>query len=316
MNPDSFGPVLMEDAPCPNGCKKDDEFVLCARDLLSGLPGKFTVVRCKQCSLMRTDPRPTPETIGYYYPDDYGPYAGTVVSGNELNAKNWKQRIKRLLSSHSTDLPKMDPGNLLEVGCASGSFLHTMRLSGWQVEGIEFSDAAAENARRHGFTVHTGSLETAPEPGDKYDLVVAWMVVEHLHDPMLSLKKLSAWTKENGYLAFSIPNSNSFFFGKYSYNLQLPTHLYHFTPDTITALLNKAGWKVERIQHQVTLCSLFGSIGYYLRETRGDSKLSKWLINYTTRGGITQYILYPIAFLLALAGQTGRITIWARNHSD
>lgn len=312
MATSGFKSVVLEDVSCPNGCRRDDETVLTANDLLSGLPGEFTVVRCKQCSLMRTNPRPTAETIGFYYPDNYGPYVGTLVSDRTKIQPKWKHWVKRLFSTKSTLLPNIAPGRMLEVGCASGGFLHDMAEAGWQVEGIEFSDSAADNARRDGYKVHTGTLETAPDPDKKFDLIVAWMVLEHLHEPLLSLQKLSDWTKKDGYFAFSIPNSSSFFFNRYSYNLQLPTHLYHFTPETITALLSKSGWTVENISQQITLSSLLASIGYWLRETRGESKVSQWLVNYPTRGGKLHYVLYPLAYLLAIFGQSGRMTILVR----
>ncbi len=310
--------VALEDVPCPNGCEKNDEYILETGDMLSGLPGTFTVVRCNTCGLMRTNPRPTAETIGFYYPDNYGPYEGTLIQDEEPNTSNakWKMWLKRLLSSRSTETPSIPVGKMLEVGCASGSYLHKMAQLGWEVQGIEFSPEAAENARRKGYTVHTGVLENAPTPEKKFDLIVAWMVIEHLHEPVKSLRKLSLWANPQGYLVFSIPNTSNFFMNKYSYNLQLPTHLYHFSPNTITTLLKNTGWEVEKIEHQVTLSSLMASVGYKLRETRGSSWLSSWLISYPTRGGKLHYFFSPIALLLAKFGKTGRMTVWARKSSD
>ncbi|WP_457669801.1 class I SAM-dependent methyltransferase [Thiolapillus sp.] len=313
-----FENIALESIPCPNGCVEDDKLIVSGYDLLCGLPGEFTVVQCKQCGLMRTNPRPTAATIGYYYPDNYGPYAGTRITKNDNSgiAFTWKKKIDSILSTKGEALPNTPPGNLLEVGCASGSFLYKMEQIGWNVEGIEFSEKASENARSHGYKVTTGSLESAQEPDKKYDLIVAWMVIEHLHDPKGSLEKLNKWTEKNGFLVFSIPNSSRLFMNKYSYNLQLPTHLFHFTPDTITALLKKTGWHTERIIHQVTLSSLMASAGYWLRETRGESKLSRWLVGYPTKSRKLHLLFYPLAYLLAKFGQTGRMTIWARKADD
>ena len=61
------------------GCSSNDEIILASRDLLHDLPGIFTVVKCSNCGLMRTNPRPSPDTIGFYYPENYGPYVGTRV---------------------------------------------------------------------------------------------------------------------------------------------------------------------------------------------------------------------------------------------
>jgi 2-polyprenyl-3-methyl-5-hydroxy-6-metoxy-1,4-benzoquinol methylase len=144
---------------------------------------------------MRTNPRPTPECIGIYYPDNYGPYLGTVVdTGQEKQGVGIKQYLKpivnRIFDFNGTVLPFLKPGRLLEVGCASGSFLHRMAMAGWEVQGIEFSKKAAYKAQELGYKVHVGSLETAPQPEVLFDLIVGWMVLEHLHEPVGSLKKL------------------------------------------------------------------------------------------------------------------------------
>ncbi|MCG7928200.1 MAG: class I SAM-dependent methyltransferase, partial [Candidatus Thiodiazotropha taylori] len=65
--------VELESKPCPLGCSPADEKVLTGHDRINNLPGEFDVVRCGNCGLLRTDPRPTPTSIGFYYPDDYSP---------------------------------------------------------------------------------------------------------------------------------------------------------------------------------------------------------------------------------------------------
>jgi hypothetical protein len=66
--------VQLQSNPCPICVKLYDQIILTGRGHLHNLPGEFTVVRCRSCSLMRTNPLPIPEKIGFYYPDDYGPY--------------------------------------------------------------------------------------------------------------------------------------------------------------------------------------------------------------------------------------------------
>src|SRR3546814_5995859 len=67
---DRTGSVVLEGVACPMGCPRGDEAVLTGHDRLHGLPGRFTVVRCNTCKLMRTTPRPDAATMGYYSPDD------------------------------------------------------------------------------------------------------------------------------------------------------------------------------------------------------------------------------------------------------
>ena len=71
--------VRIEDVSCPLCHLKNDKIILTGHDRIHNLVGKFTIVKCRSCGLMRTNPRPTPDTIGFYYPDDYGPYIGTQI---------------------------------------------------------------------------------------------------------------------------------------------------------------------------------------------------------------------------------------------
>ena len=309
--------VRLEDIACPLGCPRNDEIVLTGGDRLHGLPGVFNVVECRTCGLMRTNPRPTAETIGFYYPDDYGPYRGTLIrqTGDASKIKKmFKQKLKSIFKLNTHPLPSLAPGRMLEVGCASGAFLHQMAGRGWQVQGIEFSEKAALAAMQIGYPVHAGSLESAPRPEADFDLIVGWMVLEHLHDPVAGLRKLRQWAKPGAWLVLSVPNAKSLEFRIFKerlYSLHLPNHLYHFTPDTMARVLGAGGWTLEKIHHQRVLSSLIASIGYVLHD-RGHTRVGQKLIDFPQQGFRWSYALYPLGFLLGVFGQTGRMTAWAR----
>lgn len=315
--------VEFEFKNCPLGCTLDDEIVLTGRDRLNGLPGEFTVIRCKTCGLMRTNPRPTPETIGLYYPDTYGPYQFTkVTEDRKLNKPRpvWKRLVTQIFEFNTERIPAINPGKMLEIGCASGSFMHCMAKTGWDVEGIEFSPQAAEAARSLGHPVYTGSVETAPEPKQPYDLVVGWMVLEHLHDPILSLKKLHRWTKPGGWLVVSVPDAGALEFRIFKHNwygLHLPNHLYHYTPITLDKVLKCSRWSMQKVYHQRVLNNLVASIGCVMQDMSYDKKVSKTLINFPQWAKRRHHCLfYPLAYFMGLVRQTGRITVWAQKLCD
>ncbi|MFN2572492.1 MAG: class I SAM-dependent methyltransferase, partial [Gemmatimonadales bacterium] len=198
--------VTLEHAPCPLGCPQGDRAVLTGRERLHGLPGEFTVVQCATCGLMRTDPRPNSDSIGRFYPDEYGPYRDTRIDP-DLGAApidtRWKALLRSVLAPDSRRIPRLQPGRMLEVGCASGAFLAQMAHAGWEVSGVEFSETAGQAARSLGYRVHIGALDTAPapDPDRLYDLVVAWMVLEHLPNPVQALRRLAAWSSPGAWLA-------------------------------------------------------------------------------------------------------------------
>lgn len=311
----------LEDVSCPLGCPKSDETVLTGRDLLHGLPGEFTVVKCCTCGLMRTNPRPTSDTIGFYYPDDYGPYLGTQVRQTKsisVVKKLLKPLAKRIFNTQSQELPNMAPTRMLEIGCASGAFLHQMAGQGWQVEGIEFSEKAAQAASQLGYKVHAGPLESAPAPEQPLDLIVGWMVLEHLHDPIGCLRKLHEWGSTGAWLVLSVPNANSksfWFFKNGWYDLHLPNHLFHYTPQSLAQVLEAGGWTLEKVHHQRTITNLIVSTAYVV-EGKGWTSLGKWLRDLAGRGGKWFYLLFPIAWILSVFGQTGRMTVWARKNKE
>lgn len=312
--------VSLEDVPCPNSCEACDETLFVARDRIHGLPGEFQVVKCLACGLIRTNPRPTPDTIGFYYPDNYGPYVGTQVSGGARDNPQGLTRIllatyHRLIDFKTTALPPVHPGRVLEIGCASGSFMTKMKSQGWEAEGIEFSPSAAESARKAGHRVHTGALESAPDPKAPYDLIVGWMVVEHLHDPLGALSKLSEWGEPGAWLAISVPDVGAkefSLFGPAGFAMHIPNHLYHFTPDTLESLLQRTGWKVERVTHQRVLTSWWGGIGNLLEDNGAPGWLSRFFKERMASSTYLNIVLYPLAWIVASFGQSGRITVWAR----
>ncbi len=301
----------LETSPCPMGCTAGDDFVLRGGDRINGLPGEFTVVRCRTCGLMRTDPRPGAASMSMYYPDDYGPYRSSLDGSQPA----WKRLGHALLESNANRIPEQPPGTLLEIGCASGAYLKKMAADGWQVSGIEYSSLAGERARRLGFSVHIGSIETAPPPAHKLDLVVGWMVLEHLYDPLLALRKLHEWSRTGASLVLSTPNAGAWEFRHFKedwYALHLPNHLYHFTPDTVRALLARTGWRVERVLHQRTIANLVASLGNRMERRNQNSSVARWLKGFPDHGRFAKVFSLPMAYLMAARGQTGRMTIWAR----
>lgn len=314
--------VELESSPCPLGCKGEDSVVLTGYDRLNHLPGAYNVVRCIDCGLMRTNPRPTPETMGFYYPDNYGPYRATRINPDRKDNGHlsfWRWWVKSIFRFNTTRLPRLQPARVLEIGCASGAFLDKMFRKEWKVEGLEFSEIAAQSARSLGFPVYTGSVESAPDPEHLFSLVVGWMVLEHLHDPVLALQKLHHWVEPHGWLVLSVPNAGSVEFRIFRdrwYALHLPNHLYHYTPDSLSKVLEAGGWKTVRIFHQRILANFIASTGYWLQDHGILPRLSDKLVVLPESRGRLNYFFYPLAYLLSIFGQTGRMTVWARKIDD
>jgi SAM-dependent methyltransferase len=308
--------VDLEHRPCPHGCSGGDDFVVEGEDRLHGLPGRFRIVRCRTCALMRTEPRPTPQTIGAYYPDDYGPYQSTPAPV-KIKPQTWhrrfKARLNRWLGKDVRRLPLAPPGHLVEVGCASGAWIAEQRARGWSVEGLEFSESAANTARSLGLVVQTGTVESAAPPQQKADVLAAWMVLEHLHEPLAALRKLRDWVKPGGYLVAAVPDAGALerrVFGEYWYGLHLPAHLYHYTPVTMRRLLAEAGWEVCGFHWQPNASNLLNSLEW-MSEARGWSRTlraTRWVKTSPKAAKLRR----RLGWLLGITRQSGRMEFHAR----
>lgn len=305
----------MEYAACPLGCSGPDIFVLSARDRINRRPGIFEVVRCERCGLMRTNPRPTAASMAEFYPDDYGPYRGTQVPTNQNPFRRLLRSLyRRLLPTYANALPPVQPGEALEIGCASGAFLNELRARGWRCTGLEYSPSASEAARAWGHTVHCGSVDELPPEGAKFDLVVGWMVLEHLHHPVDALRRLASRSQPGGFLVLSVPNAGSPDFALFAgagYALHLPNHLYHFTPETLEKTLLAGGWRLRRIFHHRTLSNWIGGLGNLLEDKALPAAVFAPLQAYPESFGLATLAAYPLAAVAALFGWSGRMTVWA-----
>lgn len=188
-----------------------------------------------------------------------------------------------------------------------------MHASGWKVEGIEFSAEAAAIARDRGFKVQTSTVEDADAPEQKVDLICAWMVLEHLHEPVRALSRMREWIEPSGWLILSTPDAGALerrLFKDKWYALQLPTHLYHFDATSIRRTLETAGWRLEQLRWQKNASNLLWSLEYLFRDKPSSAafRVAHWL--RTARKAAK--IRIALGWLLGIGRQSGRMEIWAR----
>lgn len=150
-------------------------------------------------------------------------------------------------------------GSLLDVGCATGSFLSLAKASGWRCSGVEVSAFAAQQAReRTGCEIFCGRLEDAPFPRASFDVVTMWDLLEHLPDPLQGLQIARGLLKPSGLLLVNTPNENSllrrvarFLYRGSGGSITMPVnrlyhryHLYYFAAETLSVLFRRAGFEV------------------------------------------------------------------------
>lgn len=162
-------------------------------------------VCCRKCGIIFLDPQPTSEEITQLYSKEYFEgafrcgHAGSYFDESSLNALVDEQLLERI--------KKVKPdGRFLEVGCAGGAFLNAARKGGYTVRGVEFSEDAAQLARqKFGLDVNPGDVQSAHYPDAAFDIVFMGDVIEHLTDPVATLKEVHRILDDGGVLVLACP---------------------------------------------------------------------------------------------------------------
>ncbi len=201
----------------------------------------FQITRCNDCSFLFTNPRPIQAEIGkYYQSEDYISHSNTKKGiFNKLYQYIRNITIDQKLSVISHYVSR---GTLLDIGCGTGEFLNYCNSKGWETIGIEPGTEARNNAiKNYSLAVHEESYINTIE-NDSFDVITLWHVLEHVHELNNRVGELARIIKDNGILIIAVPNHTSYDANKYKEfwaAYDLPRHLYHFSPKTITQLFKK-----------------------------------------------------------------------------
>jgi len=158
--------------------------------------------------------------------------------------RSYTLRHKRL---RIETLSKGSEKSLLDFGCGTGHFLHHCRSHGWHVSGVEPNEDARKLAGMKG-AIHIE--ETLAGVKDKFSVISAWHVIEHLPDPVGSLRELRSKLHDGGRLVIAVPNYLSFdakYYGKFWAGYDVPRHLSHFNQASVRLLADKCKLKIKEI---------------------------------------------------------------------
>jgi SAM-dependent methyltransferase len=340
-------PLTLERVPCPLCRATASRPVFDQRDVALGLPARYTVVRCEGCGLLYQNPRVCADDLPRAYPDTYAAHVREPDLSRRLRRHgatvHWLLS-RRLGYAHLsaadagfTDRlraawlsrriaeafpPWRGRGRLLDVGCASGKFLRQMQAVGWRVAGIELDEAAANKARGVTPDIIVGDPAHVVLGEAEFDVITAFHVVEHLPDPLGALRNMVRWLAPGGLMLVEVPNAagaGARAFGRYWCGYDLPRHLVHFTPATLTAMVERAGGRVAAVAHRTKPRYVSRSLKGWLGDRPGvAARLGRAVVSSGAGGGALKLFLelaMPAARPLRL-GEAIRCAIVRERASD
>lgn len=208
----------------------------------------YDIFRCQQCGHGTTEIDEAFDPQAFYTSDYFqgcrrDGYANYIGSEPVLKAEF--QRVADDL------IERIGPGGrVLEVGCAYGFFLE-VASEHFEAIGVEVSSDAVASCQERGLDVHQGELTSDfVSRHGPFDAVVMLDVIEHLPDPARTLSLTYQSTRRGGCVVITTgdwgaPLSRAM--GARWRLMTPPQHLHFFTRRSLSALLERIGYRQIRV---------------------------------------------------------------------
>ena len=197
------------------------------------LPKHYDIVCCNSCSFIFND-YGEPETVFSQHYAESGKYAAPeLFGGGGLSPEEnqmWVSYYKTI--SPFIGNPEM---KILEIGCGKGGFMKYLKNHGhYDLYGLEQSVECVQHLRKEKFQMFDDWRQIGNQ---KFDLIVANAVFEHLPDPRKMMEHIANALSDDGLLFVAVPDSSSYL--KYCaapFYYFDREHINHFTSSTLQLL--------------------------------------------------------------------------------
>jgi SAM-dependent methyltransferase len=234
-------PICSADATSHLHALHDDRF---------GYPGEFVLLGCDACGHRWLDWRPDAARLAALYTDYY---PRSTRSVDDLTLPKQMRSIASWWHGQRSSAAFWVPPRVtvLDIGCGFGESLAYHRGRGCEVWGVEADQNIARVAAHHGFNVHVGLFDPTLYKPASFDYVTMDQVIEHVIDPIATLRGVYDVLKRGGTAVLTTPNASSLtarMFGRRWINWHTPYHMHFFTPRSLRRAAELAGLEVASIK--------------------------------------------------------------------
>jgi hypothetical protein len=245
-----------------------------AEDDLTGRPGRFSYVRCRNCRLAYQSPRLKLEHMAAYYEDLAAP-------GQGVRGWGWLDTLYARMEGRAARCR----ASILERHAPGGRGRSVLDLV------------------PHGLPLHGRDFGTA-----RFDVITMWDFLQRHYDPLRALQTARELLAADGILVIEVPRLDSRTWQLYHERwpgLKAPRHTVLFTCHALEAILEAAGLEVVRyLPYGSTPAYLYLFAGAAFRVLKGRRGAADRAIVPFVLG---QIVLFPILLFehrLKLASQT------------
>jgi len=244
--------LRFEIVPC-NLCGGHDDRLLFQKN-------SFNIVKCKHCGLVYVNPRLMSSEIAKEYDNGY------YINGSYADYLSERPGFERTFERRLEKIGKLvEPGRILDIGCAFGFFLTVAEKRGWEAYGVDLSQAACQYAvEQLGMSVICGTVAQSGFADSFFDAVVMNDTFEHLSDPSAELAEARRVLRPGGHLFLVTQDVSSLIvrlLGRHWAQYKPREHLYYFNRRTLRQILEKAGFEVLKIEGEGLVCTLDFLVG-------------------------------------------------------
>jgi len=298
---------------------KNFKFLFKQRDKNLNFPDKFSLYKCYNCGILFLNPQPTNKELEKHYPKKK--YYSLRSVKTEKESKKTKLRIflydlyfgsKKNIFLKTLFFPikfsvrgtKIAPNRkLLDIGSGSGQFLYEMKQLGMVVYGVEPGNFNIKGAKNEGLNILKTDLINAKYSSNFFYIVTLNHVLEHVENPRAIIKEIHRILKKKGSLIISVPNFRSLaykIFEKNWYQLDVPRHLFNFSDKNLKELLQKEGFKINKIRYNSRPSQFVISLLFALNIKHRNKIIISFL----------DMLFLPLTWLVNLLKTGDQIEIW------
>ena len=229
-------------------CKQQDISLLYVKD-------DYRIVRCNTCNVQLRVPQPSHEELRKIYANYYHPWKveNDVAEIIQLSkTKTFERRLHEIQNY-------VRRGKILDVGCAAGYFLESAKNEGFEPYGVELSESFfKETHHKLGDSIYRGTIEDIPCENNFFDVITMFDLLEHVKDPISTLRRCRKILMPNGIIAAVLPNTSSLTAKLMRKNWMhyKKEHLFYFSKKTISALLKQESFDVIKVVPAIKVTSL------------------------------------------------------------